>query len=901
MSLYLRALSLFVLTALFTGLCGAPAVRAQDSRAEEAAAPSPSPTVSSILPAKVKAVLPSVVGHPESYAVFLRSATVENGLISLIRKNDQLYFDLAPEDFHKTFLIAPSLASGLGAGTYAGRLYEPMLVQFKRVGDRVLWITPNTEFSSSRATEASLKISTAPSIVAESPILAENSDNKHVAIQPTLLLSDHLDIGKELAQAAGDESTSGIMLLLGGSHGSFGLDPLRSYYVSMKALPKNDEITVNLTFTGTGALQTVPDTRGTPIRVHYSILEEPKPDPAFVPRPADDRVGYFVETQKRLGDDTARTPFRRYIDRWDLSKGPIVFTMTNEVPPQYRAAIKRGILAWNAAFAKAGWPNAIRVDDPPKDPGFDPDDIAYNPIRWITQDRGSFAAATPHIADPLTGRILHATITIDGEVLRSLRRGFVDNVVAARVPAVAEESPIANPRFTSRAFLGQLEPCMVGACEYSDGLATDAAFAELALNPGIREDSAQTTKFVDEYITATTMHEVGHALGLRHNFIAPDAYSLQQVENPQFTAKHGISASVMAYNPVDLAPLGKPQPNFFQTVLGPYDYWAIEYGYKPVSSPAALKRIADRSTEHDLAYATDEDATGPWAVDPRVALFALSSDQIGWNAQRFQIADRLFATLDKRYPRDGRSYYDERLAFGTILNEYERSAMLTVRWVGGVFTSRAHRGQVDGAPPFAPIPLAEQRRAFNLLDRYVFTEKALSFSPKLIEDLGPDNFHGWGSQGLGARPDFPLTAFVGSMQDAVLYSIFTPANLARINDQSLLAPGKTMSLQDLFEWSSSAIFDDVASGHPIPELHRELQRRYTDLLMQITMLPSLSIDQLQIPYETQELARYELRELGADVRKGLRSSHLGVATRAHLEELASRVNRGLNAVLPRGI
>lgn len=897
---------MFVLATAGVGFSGIPAARAQ-SAAEQApaAVPAPSASAATILPSSVKAVLPGISVAPESYTIFLRNATVETGLINLVRKEDLLYFDLAPEDFDKTFIIAPSLASGLGAGTYAGRLYEPMLIQFKRVGQRVLWVTPNTDFTSPEgsAMQKSLEISTAPSIVASTPIIAENPANKHVAIQPALLLTDHLDIGKDLAQAAGGApSSNGILLLLGGKGGGFGLDPMRSYYVSTKALPKNDEITVNLTFSGTGALQTVPDTRGTPIRVHYSILEEPKPDSAFKPRPADDRIGYFVETQKHFGDPSARSPFRRYIDRWDLTKGPIVFTLTNEVPAEYRDAVKRGILAWNTAFARAGFPNAIRVDDPPKDPSFDPDDITYNPVRWINQDRGSFVAATPHISDPVTGRILHATITIDGEALRSLRRGFVDSVVPARVP-VAMQSPFSKPGLSTNATAidAQLDPCLAGACEYSDGLELDAAFAELALNPRIRESSAQTNKFVDEYITATTMHEVGHALGLRHNFAAPAAYTLQQVENPKFTETHGISASVMAYNPIDLAPRGKPQPNFFQTVLGPYDYWAIEYGYKPVSSDSDLRRISSRSTQHDLAFATDEDATGSWAIDPRVALFQLSSDPIGWNAQRFQIADHLFATLDKRYPRDGRSYYDERMAFGTVLNEYARSALLTTRWVGGAFTSRDHRGQAGGSPPFAPVPRSDQKRAFDLLDRYVFSSHALSLPSSLVQHLGPDRFHGWGTSGLGQRPDFPLTAFVGTVQDAIMYSIFTPENIARINDESLLDPGKTMSLQDLFEWSSSAIFDDISSGDPIPELHRELQRRYTDLLLQITLLPSIAMDQLEVPYETQELARYELQQLGIRVHKGLASHNLDVATRAHLSELASRVNRALNAQLPRGI
>ena len=212
----------------------------------------------------------------------------------------------------------------------------------------------------------------------------------HVAIAPVLFLTDHLDIGKDLAAAAGGGSPAGgLMLLLGGPRAGFALDASRSYYVSTKALPDNDEITVNLTFNGSGDLQTVPDTHGTPIKVHYSILEEPARTAQFVPRPADDRIGYFLETQKHFGDDRTPSPFVRYIDRWDLSKGPIVFTMTNEVPREYRDAVRRGILAWNAAFAKIGYPHAIRVDDPPADPSFDPDDAKYNSVRWIDQDRAS--------------------------------------------------------------------------------------------------------------------------------------------------------------------------------------------------------------------------------------------------------------------------------------------------------------------------------------------------------------------------------------------------------------------------------------------------------------------------------------------------------------------------------
>ncbi|MBV8601762.1 MAG: zinc-dependent metalloprotease [Candidatus Eremiobacteraeota bacterium] len=924
----LRAAALFSLLVGF-GFGSLPAV-AQSSSAEGSPAPTstatprpatspngqapaalPTPTPSASLPAALNALLGGATPAPQSYAQFLRNAEIQPGLIDLVRKDDDLYFDLGPEQFEKTYILAPSLASGLGAGTYAGRLYDPILVQFKRVGRRILWITPNTDFASASGSAAShaLSISTADSIIASSPIVAEDTARKHVAIAPSMLLSDYLQIGSELSRAAGSSSPGGgLMLLLGAPRGGFALDTARSFYLATKALPHNDEISVNLTFSGSGNLQTVPDTRGTPIKVHYSIVEEP-PRTSFAPRAADDRIGYFVETQKRFGDDTQRTPFVRYIDRWDLSAGPIVFTLTNEVPKQYRDAVKRGILEWNKAFARAGYPDAVRVDDPPSDPSFDPDDVRYNPIHWITQDRGSFVAATPHIADPLTGRILRATITIDGEAIRSLRRGFVDSIAPVRAPIAAISpyaafAPGAAPppadAIGANAIEAIADPCVAGLCDYSETLETDAAFAELAIDGGIRENSAQTDKFIDQYLSSVTTHEVGHALGLRHNFASSTIYSLTDVHNPSFTAKHGLVGSVMGYTPVNLAPPGKPQTTFFQSKLGPYDYWAIEYGYAR-ASPDALRRIANRSTEPNLVFETDEDAFGAWAVDPRVVVFVLSSDPIGWHRERFEIADRLFATLDRRYPRDDRSYYDERLAFLTVLNEYTRSALVTTRWVGGAYTSRAHRGQKGGAAPFRPVPRADQARAFALLDRYVFSAKAFAFPPDLVQRLGPDRFHGWGDQGLGNRPDFPLTDFAGNLQDVVMYTLFSPINLARINDQAILAPGKTMSLDDLFEWSRKAVYDDVASGSSIPPLHRELQRRFTDLLLTIAMLPSLGIDQLRMPYATQALAQYELRRVRGELQTGLGSRRLDVGTRAHLEELASRIERGLQARNVRGI
>ncbi len=179
---------------------------------------------------------------------FCATRRLQPGLINLVRKDDELYFDLGPEQFDKTFIIAPSLASGLGAGTFAGRLYEPILVQFKRVGKRILWISPNADFGSRDGSAASraLDISTADSIIASSTIVAEDTVRKRVAIAPSqLFLSDYLKIGTDLSTAAGGSAApaGGLILVLGGARPGFGLDASRSYYLATKALPNNDEIT----------------------------------------------------------------------------------------------------------------------------------------------------------------------------------------------------------------------------------------------------------------------------------------------------------------------------------------------------------------------------------------------------------------------------------------------------------------------------------------------------------------------------------------------------------------------------------------------------------------------------------------------------------------------------------
>jgi hypothetical protein len=562
-------------------------------------------------------------------------------------------------------------------------------------------------------------------------------------------------------------------------------------------------------------LPTVPDGRGIPLVVHYSVVAPPDPDPSFVPRYADDRVGYFITARKRYDDDSLATPFERFIERWNLDRGPITFYLTSEIPPEYRATVRRGILAWNDAFARIGRPNTIVVKDQPADPSWDPDDARYTTVRWITSDRPDFAAYSPSVADPRTGQIIRAEVVIDGESLRTIKRGYVDTIV----PLTRLDNAFAAPPAGADA-TADTAPQSEALCDYASASLAQAALGTLSLAAHGHAGAADRERYATNWLYSTVMHETGHTLGLRHNFAGSTAYTLAQLHDPRFTAAHGTTASVMDYTPANLAAPGERQADYFPTRLGVYDYWAIQYGYARfggVHSSAEelpyLQTIAQRSTQPGLAYGTDEDAVEPVSVDPRIARFDLSSDPLGYDREMLALNESLARGLTHPYPGDTRSYAEIRASLVTILNNELSAADLAARYVGGIYTSRAHRGQPGGRPPFTSIGRAQAHRAFALVDRYVLSARAFAYSPQLLNELTTTRFGFHWDSGDLRRPDFPLREVVAEIQDDAIATMFAPANLSRIADQSLKVtkPGDAMTLADLFGWSNAAIFDDIGA------------------------------------------------------------------------------------------
>jgi len=917
---------------------------AQQSSAVQAAQPSPDPASPSPLPsaapeptvspvpsaspgaARAAAVatfpagfrVPSFGGltaSPAPYKTFIKNATRQSGLIDILAKDDETYFDLGPQQLDHPFIIAPILASGVGSEAFAGRVFDSFIVEFKRVGKRVLWIDRNSSFSAPPNSTAAnaLAISVTDSVINSTPIVAEDAKTKRVVISAAFFLTDFENVAKSLGGSGPSEP---VILLGGPAHAGFSVDASKSYIERTKALPENDEILASLAFSGPpGEIAGAPDGRGVRLRMHYSIIDAPARED-YVPRLADDRVGYFITAQKRFNDDTLPTPFVRYIDRWNFENGPIVYYLTNEIPTQYKGAIRTALLSWNAAFAKVGIPNAIEVRDQPGDPSWDPDDARYSTVRWITSDHPAFSAYGPHIADPRTGEILRVEIVIDGEALRSVKRGFVDQVKPTRTAALGSaEPPVLGALAASAGLPAPAVSAASAALGCADSETCDdfaQASAEMAAAGTVElrasgAGSAATERYADHWLRSVVLHESGHNFGLRHNFAAFRLYTLPEIHDKRFTQEHGLVASVMGYAPLNLSPAGRPQGDYFQLNLGPYDYWAIRYGYarlrgahRPEDEVAALRAVADESTRPQYAYATDEDANGPLAVDPYVATFALGRDPLNFYRNQFDVYDGLVSSLDRVYPRTDEPYYQERATFETLMRGYERAALLATKYIGGIQTSRTHRGQPGGAPPFRAIPRADARRAFTLLADNVFSSRALRFSPELLADLGPDHYLHRGVTDV-EQPDFPLEEFVSTMQDDVMFELFSPDTMSRLANQHVGAPAgtATMSLDDLFGWMQAAVWDDV-NQPAINPLHRNLQRRYTNLMIAFSLAPSFLVNALGYPGDTESLARYELRRLNGSITTALRDPRLDVPTRAHLEDVQSRVRHALDPSAVRG-
>ncbi len=815
------------------------------------------------------------------------------GLFTLYQnvKEGKVYMEIRQEQFGPTYLCNITRQSGDAQLFDSGAMLGEFPFFIKIVGKKVQFIQKNVAFRASpdAALNRAIEKDFSNSIWASAKIVSQpHPDMGSILVDAAeIFLSDYTNVGYYSGQAKM----------------SYSFDKGDSYFSELKSFPMNTEIEVTLHYKSSKPLPvfTLPDSRSMLHRYHYSLSSLPETD--YKPRMADDRIGHFVTMYQDYSSVLDDSPYKRYITRWQLEKSepkykvskarqPIVFWLENTIPVEYRDAVKEGILLWNRAFEKIGIQDAIEVRQMPDDADWDPADVRYNTIRWIIQPGGGYAVG-PSRANPFTGQIYDADVRVSADFVRFYYREFGEFVTPLSWQNMSTDElwpgDQASPQIPD-----ELRPYQ---CTYAQGLTNQLGFGWSFLTAqGMIDDSPENLKkYIHDGIVALIVHEVGHTLGLRHNFKASSTVPLNELSDDKFTAQEGISGSVMDYTPVNLAKKGNSRGSYFQTTLGPYDYWAIEYAYKPLdpdskeSEKAMLEKIAEKVADPRLQYGTDEDALGysTRGMDPDCNIFDLGSDPIEYYSQRTDMAQELWKTIPQKFDVKGEKYEKYRLVFNQGLTEYALAAATIPKYIGGIHIFRDHIGDPDGRPPFEVVPAREQRKALKFLTDKIFAEDAFHFSPDLLNKLAVDRMPDFENTiWRMLRTDYPIHGIVQVIQASAMLRLFDPLVLQRVQDNEIRFPegNDVFTMAELFESVRKAVWKEVAEGRNVNSFRRELQR------MHLYVLNTLVVNSPSIlPHDAITLARADLVQIQDQIGKALASDKLDVYTRAHLEETQAKI------------
>ncbi|MDF1661058.1 MAG: zinc-dependent metalloprotease [Planctomycetota bacterium] len=809
------------------------------------------------------------------------------------KKKTKTLIEIPAAKINKPFLIATSIAGG---NTYTGWQWGDRLVYWKVQGKKLLLIEKNTRFRGKKGTPIgeSVKLTYTDQLVLTMPIKTKSTKGGYIVDGNRLFASWAF---KHFGRFAA------------------GLDTSLAVFDKLKTFPNNTEVAVTMPERGGGSF----------ITLHYSLRDLGRSK--YKPREADDRIGYFLTVAKDFNTgpkDDGR--FLRYINRWDLQKldpklkvspvkNPIIFYLEKTIPVPYRKYVAEGILEWNKAFEKLGFLDAVQIRQQTatnefKD--FDPEDARYNFFRWITSGR-AFAMG-PSRVNPLTGEILDADIIFDDAYLsyRAVEHErYVKTAQRFAKGQFKDEDVFFNPRVSSapdapKAKLSPFQKELASAvrdrmkscdslCLYKHEQFSELLFNELAAEGKDKGPKKASVEYLGKILRLTVMHEVGHTLGLRHNYVASTYKTLEEIngkDKPLVT-----SGSCMDYNSLNVALPGQTQGEYMSGGIGPYDYWAVAYGYSAAGDAKALKAITDQVAKAGLSFATDQDAGG---ADPYVNRWDLGREPLNFAKTRVKLAEHLLKDIEKRALEQGASYAKLRAGFATILGQISRSGYLSARYVGGVRIHRDHLGDPNARDPLVPVETAKQRDALKFVVETLLSDKLYQFSPKLLRQLGASKWRHWGTRGGGF--EVALSDRVLAIQNETLDTLLSNARQKRVLDTEYQAGEKddVLTLAELYSTLVGSIFAEInvepknaSTRKPhISLIRRNLQRSLLKRLIDLT-----TDDQVSAPKTARALGRLHLKLLEKSIKASLKknASKMDISTRAHLEESVMRAEKALKA------
>ena len=810
------------------------------------------------------------------------------GFFDLYTKEGKLYLAVPQERLGQDFLMDYRVAQGIGAaGLYGGTTlsyFEMDLMSLEKHGDKVFLVQRPHRFGANadERVQGAVAISFGSSVVESADVEAVRPDSALVLDVTTWFLSDFSGVSQRARRAA--EASDG-------GRGTVTFDSDRSYLEDVSSFPENTNVKAKLTFRTSqpADLASVPDGRYIPVTIHYTMAK--LPDRPMERRLADDRVGNFMTVHRDFSTEDS-TFFRRYVNRWRLEPGqrvgnrwrpvePITYYVDHNVPDEYRGWFKTGIENWNTAFEAAGWVDAIRALDLPE--GADPDDIRYSVLRWNTSNQPGYGAIGPSKVDPRTGEILDADILFEANMFRGFRntwRNLVNPLTAAEAFEMAlgvGDFEVPDPNTP-----GVELPGFASALAAQGALAGLILAARGELDPG----DPLPDEILEQYTIWVVMHEVGHSLGLQHNFRSSASTPLNKLHDTDFTAKNGVFSSVMEYPTINLAGPGQRNGHYYTHDAGSYDRWAISYAYTQSQDDA--NDIAREVSKLEHMFGNESGGSG--ALDPTINTYDLSADPLAWATQRSAMIRDLLPNIPEYVLMDNSEFVSLTNAYNQLINEYARAVAPAVKYIGGQYMNRDHVG--DGRAPFVNVPREKQEAALELIVDRIFAEGALAIDVEVLQRFGANGFSHFGSsRTFNGRYDFPFHARVLRLQTSVLNQLLNPSRLARIRDgETKYGADQVATIPELMGSLTTAIWSELGRG-AIAADRRDLQRAYLDAMTRLIVKPVSGT-----PADARAVARWELTQL----RNRIDSAQAGASdgyTQAHLLEALARIDKALEAGL----
>ncbi len=722
------------------------------------------------------------------------------GLFTLYRDttNGSVLMLIKKSQFNKEFIYFSYIENGnTTTGHNKGTFRDNKVFTLSRYYNQIEFITKNTSFyfdpSNAIAKAADANISDA--LMASEKIVAMDEAKGEYLIE-----ADNIFLTEVLYQIKRSP-----MLPPGVSFFNLGmLSKSKTKYQNIRNYPENTDIIVKYVYDdpasrGTGS-EAITDGRYVDIQLQHSFIAMPEND--YKPRLDDPRIGYFT-TQVNDMTTTEAFNYRDLIHRWHLVKKdpsaamsepvkPIVWWIENTTPKELRPTIKAAILQWNIAFEKAGFINAVQINEQPDDADWDAGDIRYNVLRWTSSPEPPFGGYGPSFVNPRTGEILGADIMLEWVFITNrLKTQKVFDKAGIEWLLESHENDGPHHRYA----------CEAGEHMHMQNL---LGLQYLASQDASEDD---VNNFIKESLYYLILHEVGHTLGLNHNMKASQLHSINDLYDMNKTKSTGLTGSVMDYPASNFSNRKGFKCQYYTDRPGPYDLWAIEFGYyqedDKLKEASRRESILARSTEAQLCFGNDaDDMRSPGkAIDPRVMIGDMSSDAIGYARERIGLIKELQGKLLSDYGKENRSFGELRMSYLVLSAEWGVQAGVVSRYIGGIFVDRSFSNQNSTQKPFTAVPYETQKNAMKLLSELVFAPNAMDVPGDLASYMQQQR-RGFGFFSSGEDPK--LHKRVLNIQNSVLMHLLHPNTLQRIIDSKLY--GNTYEIGEMFRDLSNAIF-----------------------------------------------------------------------------------------------